>query len=116
AYRSKTWRLLGPDRVQVALSDLVGAPDQLLDVVVLGVDVAAGEGVGPARGERAHQARRELRRSPGRVVRSRLRHLGLDQARADDENRDPAFELLGEHVSESPDRGLARRVRGTAGV
>src|SRR5438128_1148278 len=37
---------LQPDRVQVALLDLVGALDQRIDVIVLGVDVAAGQPVG----------------------------------------------------------------------
>src|SRR5262249_56128940 len=51
-----------------------------------------------------------------RVVGGARSHRGPHEAWADDEDRDAALELLREHVSESPDGGLARRVGGAAGV
>ena len=60
---------------------LVGAADEVVDVVVLGVEVAAGERVGPPRRERPHQARRELGRRPRRVGGERGSHVRLDEAR-----------------------------------
>jgi hypothetical protein len=39
---------LEADRVEVVLRDRVGAPDDVLDVVALAVDVAAGQAIRPA--------------------------------------------------------------------
>src|SRR5437868_3890690 len=61
--------------VQVLLADPVRAADQILDVVVLGVDVPPCEGVGPTRGEDAYEPRRQVRRGPRRVVGRPRRHL-----------------------------------------
>ena len=77
-----------PDRVQVVRHDLVGADDQVFDVVVLGVDVAAGEGVCAARGEHVDELRGELGRGPREVVAVARGHVGLDEARADQEDAD----------------------------
>src|SRR5262249_49133409 len=75
---------LQPNRVQVALADLVGARDQILDVVVLCVEVASRERIGSSRDEHAHEARRELGRCPRRVVRRPRRHPRLHEARRED--------------------------------
>ena len=56
------------DRVQILLADLWRAADQILDVVVLSMDVAASELIGTARCENARETRRELGRRPGRVI------------------------------------------------
>jgi hypothetical protein len=60
-----------PDRVQVVLANLVGSLDQLLDVVVLGVEIAASKLVGAPGREDAHEARRKLRWGPGSVISER---------------------------------------------
>ena len=73
---------LEADRVQILLADLVGAADQILDVVVLGVEVAPGERVRAARREHADEARRELRRRPRRVVRAPTSSSASARARA----------------------------------
>ena len=52
------------DRVQVLLADLVDAREQVVDVVVLGMDVPAGERVVASGRELAHELRRELGRRP----------------------------------------------------
>src|SRR2546423_10464899 len=104
-----------PYGVEISVANLICAPDQLLDVVVLAVDVAAGQRVGPPRGEDTDEPRRELGRRPRRIVRCTLRHLGAYETGAEDEDGDVVgLELLREDVPEAPDRGLARRV-GRAG-
>ena len=55
-----------PDRVQIALAHLADPLEQLVEVVLLGVQVAAGERVVAAGGELADEFRGELRRNPGR--------------------------------------------------
>src|SRR4051794_8744442 len=66
-YQSKT-SSPEADCVQVVTLDFVRPADQILDVVVLRMDVTAGERVRPARREHPDQAGRKLRRSPRRVV------------------------------------------------
>ena len=57
-----------PDRVQVVGGDLVALSDEVLDVVVLGVEVATRERVRASRRQDADEPRRELGRRPGSVV------------------------------------------------
>jgi len=57
-----------PDRVQVVCGDLVRTSNQVFDVVVLGVQVSAGEGIGTARCQHSDERRRELGRRPRRIV------------------------------------------------
>ena len=85
--------------------------DQVLDVVVLGVEVAPGEAIGAARREHANQLRRELGRRPRQVAREDVRHLGLDETGADLEDGDAARARLGRQVLREPsDRSLAGAV------
>ena len=78
------------DRVQVVRDDLVGAGDEILDVVVLRVEVAAGERVRAAGCEHANEPRRELGRRPGRVVAEPARSSRSARGRAEEEDRDAA--------------------------
>src|SRR5215217_9127896 len=57
-----------PDRVEVVLAYLVDPAQQLVDVVVLGVQVAAGERVVAAGRELAHERRSEFGGRPRRIV------------------------------------------------
>ena len=78
---------------------------------MLGVDVPARQPVGLAGREVTHEPRRQLRRSPGRVVTELIRHLRPHQTGADHEDGDAPAELGGERLAVAPDGGLARRVR-----
>src|SRR5262249_33679514 len=64
----RSWSRAQPERVEVLRADLGGARDELVEVILHG-DVAAGEGVGPAGGERHAQAgrRRGWREGDGGV-------------------------------------------------
>ena len=63
-----------PDGVQIVRGDLVRAADQILDVVVLGVQVPAGQRIGATRCEHPDEPRRELRGRP-RQRRRRMRSV-----------------------------------------
>jgi len=76
------------DCVQVVLDDLVGPHGQIVPVVVLGVEVAAGKPVEAPGRERAHEPRRKFGGRPGRVVAEVFRHPRPHEARADREDRD----------------------------
>src|SRR3954467_1573460 len=76
-----------PDRVEVALADLIDAAHELVQVVVLGVQVAPDERVVAARRELADKLWSQLGRRPWRVVGQGARiELGADQARAEEEH------------------------------
>src|SRR4051794_36724788 len=114
-YQSKT-SSPEADCVQVVTLDFVRPADQILDVVVLRMDVTAGERVRPPRSEHPDQAGRKVRRSPRRVVgEMALGHLRAYETGADQED---ANRRLGKPVSkglrEAVHRGLARRVRRAA--
>src|ERR687896_1827048 len=57
-----------PDRIEIALAYLIDPPQQRVDVVVLRVQVAAGERVIAAGRELADQLRSEFGRRPRRIV------------------------------------------------
>ena len=107
-----------PDRVQSSLSISSAPATQLVDVVVLGVDVAAGERVRPTRGEDADEPRRELGRRPRRVVAEDARSApSCTRPGADEEDGDPVrWSCVRERLAEAADRRLARRVRGAAAL
>src|SRR6478735_2057336 len=99
-----------PDLVEVALADLVDSAQQLVDVVVLGVQVAPGERVVAARREPADELWSEFGRRPWRVVGERARiQLCPHQARAEEEHGNPAGEFVCQHLAVATDGGLARR-------
>ena len=79
-------------RVYDRLWHLVDPRQQLVDVVVLRVQVATGERVVASAGELADELRREPRRRPRRVLRDR--RFGQHQAGAEEEDGDPAGELV----------------------
>lgn len=100
-----------PDRVQIALAHLVDPLEQLVEVVLCRVQVAAGERVVAAGGELADELRGELRRHPGRVVWVRIPgHLGSNEPRGEEEDGDPATELVRQRLAVAGDSGLTRRV------
>src|SRR5437764_12047487 len=91
---SRLWLSSEPDRVEVALAYLIDPVEQLVDVVMLGVEVAAGKRVVAARREPPDEFRSELRRRPWRVVRKRARsQLRLHEAGAEEEHGDPVGEF-----------------------
>jgi len=78
---SRRWLSSKPDRVKVALAYLIDPVEQLVDVIVLGVEVASCKRVVAAGRESADEFRSELRRRPWCVVRERARsQLRLHQA------------------------------------
>ena len=86
--------------------------DQVLDVVVLGVDVAAGERVGSSRGEHAHELRRELGRRPRHVVvRSGLVISVCTSPGLKTKTGIRPRSSFGERLAVAAHRRLARRVR-----
>src|SRR5439155_17770947 len=68
-----------PNDVEIIGANLVRPANQILDVVVLGMEVAAGQCVGPPRRKDTDEPRRELRRRPRRIVWRTLRHLGAHE-------------------------------------
>ena len=88
-----------PDRVEVVLDDLARAPDQVLDVVVLRVDIA------PASASALPDARTwtSCGASSGGVHAAssgaQLVMLGLHHPRTDDEHRDPPPQLVRERLA-----------------
>src|SRR4051812_38303585 len=77
------------DRVEVLFGYLIGAADEVFDVVVSGVKITADEPVGAAGGEYGDQVSGSLRRRPRRVRwKRRCRQVGADQSGADEENAD----------------------------
>src|ERR1700757_1011499 len=110
---SRLWLSSEPDRVKVALEYLIDPVEQRVDVVVLCMEVAAGERVVAAGREPPDELRSELRRRPWRVVRERARsHLCLHQAGAEEEDGDPAGEFVCQHLAVAANGGLAGWVRG----
>src|SRR5512133_2243542 len=112
---NRPWLPPEPDRVQVALAYLVDPREQLVEVVVLGVQVAAGERVVATGCELADELRRQLRRRPGRVLPEHthaLGHFRPHEARAEEEDGDSARELIRERLAVAADRRLARRIGG----
>src|SRR5436190_11454850 len=101
-----------PDRVEVALVDLVDPHEELVDVVVLRVEIAAGEGVVATRRELPDDVRRARGRRPRRVGREVRSHLRLNETRAEEEDRDAAAQLVCERLAVPRGGGLARGVRG----
>src|SRR5262245_11972961 len=110
--RSVTTSAAQADCIQVVRSDLVGAEDQVLDVVVLRVEVATGQRVRPSRREYPYQLRCKLGGRPRRVVPELARHVGAYEAGTEEEDRDAPCQLGRERLPVPADRRLARRVRG----
>src|SRR5829696_2329009 len=89
-----------PDRVEVALAYVIDPAQQLVDVVVLGVQVAAGERVVAAGREFADELRGEFGWRPRRIVGKSARgQLRAHQAGAEEEHGNPARELVREHLA-----------------
>src|SRR5829696_8115710 len=100
-----------PDRVEVALAYLIDPAQQLVDVVVLSVQVAAGERVIAAGRELADELRSELGRRPRRIVGKSARgQLRPHQARTEEEDGNPSRELVGQHLAVTARGSLARRI------
>src|SRR5215470_13023290 len=77
-----------PDRVQIVREHARGPLAQLLGWIVLGVQIATGEGVELAARKRDDETRRALRRRPRRIVGEAPRHLRLHEPWADREDED----------------------------
>src|ERR671915_1735920 len=85
-----------PDRVEIALAYLIDPLQQLVDVVVLRVQVAAGERVIAAGRELADQLRSQFGRRPRRIVgNSTDGQLRSHQAGTEEEDRNAPRELVG---------------------
>ena len=84
----------------------------VVDVVVLGVEVAARERVEPAGGEGVDEPRRQLGRRPRRVVAEAVAdHVRAHEAGADGEDGDAVrLELLGQRLAEAVHGRLAGAV------
>src|SRR5262245_30335100 len=102
------------DGVQVLGDDLLGARGAVVDVVVLGVEVAAGKGIQLAGGECMDELRRQLGRRPRRIVAEAVSgHLRSHEAGADGEDGDAVrLELPRQGLAEAVHRRLAGAVGG----
>src|SRR5918999_2304896 len=102
-----------PDRVEVPLAYLIDPLQQLVDIVVLCVQVAAGERVIAAGRKLANELRGELGRRPRRIVgNSAGGQLRPHQAGAEEEDGNAPRELVRQHLAVATRGSLARRIRG----
>src|SRR5215204_2960066 len=102
-----------PDRVEVALAYLIDPLQQLIDVVVFGVQVAAGERVIAAGRELADEFRSEFGRRPRRIVGNSARgQLRPHQAGTEEKDGNTPRELVRQHLAVATRGSLARRIRG----
>src|SRR6185437_5652866 len=76
------------DRVQILLPHLVDSGEQVVDVVVLGVQVAPGERVVAAARKLADEVGGALRRRPRRIVAEARGHRRAYESGADREHED----------------------------
>src|SRR5215216_794619 len=89
-----------PDRIEIALAYLIDPLQQRVDVVVLRVQVAAGERVIAAGRELADQLGSEFGRRPRRIVgNSAGGQLRPDQAGAEEKDGNTPRELVRQHLA-----------------
>ena len=106
------------DGVQVAFANLGASGGECVEVgVMLGVEVASGEGIGLALGDAADQPGRRVGRGPGRVVGKLAGHFRVYEARRHRERKHAVLRhLRGKQLGEPGQRGFAGWVTGVARI